>query len=119
LTASETPAHAQAQGGVYGAVIKNNLPFDVTFQYSFNNGPWTTVSLRKGSTMQFSVPNSWFRANPGKSVTVMVRYDTRLGDGKVTFRPRKLNMWSTDKPANGWMHSFILVNDMKDVMLHG
>ena len=105
-------ATASAQVSYYAGVVKNNTDIKVTYQYKHNNGAWVTVSLSPGQKHVYS-----FR-NPAGNQTVHLRFDRRLGDGKLTYTTTTLAMHGTTNPNDGWLQIFNRVNDRYDLHLH-
>jgi hypothetical protein len=102
------PASAQ---GVYAGRIKNNLGIPAAYQYQYNGGQWIMLTLAPGQIHEFSVPSRY-----ATTTVINVRYDSRLGDGRLTLRTVRLAMHGCDRPNNGWLQCFIRVNT-RDVVL--
>jgi hypothetical protein len=98
-------ATANAQTSYMSGVVKNNTDIKITYQYKQNNGAWVTVSLSPGQKHVYS-----YRA-PSDNRVIHLRFDNRLGDGRVTYTNTTLAMHGTGNPNSGWPQIFIRTND--------
>ena len=100
---------SSARAAVYAGVLKNTTHITITYQVKVNNGAWITHTLRPGQSLAYSFPS------PG--ATLHLRYDNRLGDGRVTVTNTTIVMHGCDRPGNGWLQRFILVNDGRTLVV--
>lgn len=103
-----SPANAQW----YAGSVRNNLGFTMSYQYQHNGGRWITKTLRAGESHAFAVPSSL-----ATRTVIKIRFDNRLGDGRLTYTTVGLAMIGTSNKYYGWRQNFIRVNDQKTVYL--
>jgi hypothetical protein len=112
VTAAGILVAAPANAQYYTGSVRNNLGVRMSYQYQVNGGVWKTQTLPPGHSHAFSVSSS-----QASSTVVMIRFDNRMGDNRLTFTTVRLLMIGTNEKYYGWRQNFIRVNDMIDVIL--